>query len=332
MARRSPTLEGFRLIFVHPSLGFAEIAWRWSFWAAGWFVALLGCREYLQSLDVNGSDMFLLSTRQPVLVSKALRHIFAGSSLRVVESTLLLALAGAFAWVVLGSLGRSATLRAIVLALRESRGGKVLDRVRFRSMIALHALRMSLFLAALVGVIAAKLAASRVTSAANPSPGRAMLVFLTIALVVACIWLLLNWFLGLASIFVVAENCNTFSAVSAALDMCAERFGAIAAVGTWYGLAHFVVLSVASSVVIFPLAFASLLPAGVVLGGVLLVVLLYCAVVDFLYVGRLAAYVAIMELRQEEPASEPSEAMFFAPQALSGRIDPDELILSDLPV
>src|SRR5579863_7538075 len=144
MAQRSPTLEGFRLIFAHPSVGIAEIAWRWSFWAAGWFVALLGCREYLRSLDVNGSDMFLLGTRQPVLVSKALRHIFAGSSLRVIESTLLLAVAGAFAWVVLASFGRSATLRAIVLGLRDSSDGRVLDRVSFRSMIAIHVLRMSL--------------------------------------------------------------------------------------------------------------------------------------------------------------------------------------------
>ena len=39
-----------------------------------------------------------------------------------------------------------------------------------------------------------------------------------------------------------------------------------------------------------------LVPAGVVLGGVLLVTLLYFAVTDFLYMGRLAAYVAIVEM------------------------------------
>ena len=50
-----------------------------------------------------------------------------------------------------------------------------------------------------------------------------------------------------------------------------------------------VVFVVASSAVAFPLGFAEVLPGGMVFGGVLLVTLLYFAVVDFLYVGRLAA-------------------------------------------
>jgi hypothetical protein len=62
----------------------------------------------------------------------------------------------------------------------------------------------------------------------------------------------------------------------------------------------------------------------VVLGGVLLVTLLYFAVTDFLYVGRLAAYVAIVEL---PVPVEPPVTPVASPLATS--IDKDELILCD---
>jgi hypothetical protein len=89
-----------------------------------------------------------------------------------------------------------------------------------------------------------------------------------------------------------------------------------------------------TSVVAFPLGLAGVLPAGVVLGGVLLVTLLYLVVVDFLYVGRLAAYVAILELPESPVATEIGP--LFLPSAerqvpLGTSVDPDELILSDLP-
>ena len=55
-----------------------------------------------------------------------------------------------------------------------------------------------------------------------------------------------------------------------------------------------------------------------VLGGVLLVTLIYFAAVDFLYVGRLATYVFLLEPPEPEPAPSPQ------PQS-------DDDILSDIP-
>jgi hypothetical protein len=52
---------------------------------------------------------------------------------------------------------------------------------------------------------------------------------------------------------------------------------------------------VASSAAALPLGLAAVLPGGMVFGGLLLVTLLYFAAVDFLYVGRLAAYVFMIE-------------------------------------
>ena len=100
-------------------------------------------------------------------------------------------------------------------------------------------------------------------------------------------------------------------------------------------MAHVVVFVVASSVVAIPLAFSGVLPAGVILGGVLLVALLYFAIVDFLYVGRLAAYVAVLSFPEQSLVSQTVQSPLtdsgssLTPRSGSG-IDPDELILSDI--
>ncbi len=78
---RSPTLEGFRTIFRQPSLALAEIAWRWSFGAAGVVLLTLGFVEYLDTLPVSPEDVFLFRTRQPVLMGRALQHVRAGQRL-----------------------------------------------------------------------------------------------------------------------------------------------------------------------------------------------------------------------------------------------------------
>jgi hypothetical protein len=71
-----------------------------------------------------------------------------------------------------------------------------------------------------------------------------------------------------------------------------------------------------------------------VLGGMLLMLLLYFAAADFLYMGRLIALVAILEAPPlMELPSVPSSPQPALPngQDENGRIDQDELILSDQP-
>jgi hypothetical protein len=329
MVRHSPTLEGFRLMWSRPSLGLAEIAWRWSFWAAAWFLVLFAAREYFDSLRVGSADMALLQTRQPMLVSKAISHIFRGSSMRVAVSACLVFLALSAAWVIVAALGRAVSLREIFGHFRVGEA----PAISLRSLLGIHFLRATLLLAALVGFGTAMLAAGAVTSPSQPRPASAMIAFLAVTFIVVATWTVLNWILSLASIFVTARGCDTFTAIAAAVRMCGTRLGAVAAVSLWFGLAHMVAWFAASSVVAFPLGFASVLPAGIVLGGVLFVTLLYLAVVDYLYLGRLAAYIAILELSEAETVlvknvAEPP----LSPRAPSSRIDPDELILSDVPV
>jgi hypothetical protein len=339
MQQRSPTLEGFRTILRSPSFGFAEIAWRWSFGAAASVLLVFSFFEYLDTLPVSNTDLLLLRTRQPTLISRAVLDIFRGSSFRLFETIAVLALTLGFAWVIVASLGRAATLTALVARFREGDGASPQHEQngwRLLSLFALNFFRLGATLAAATGCLAAVLLGTVVSRPGDSSPGSALLITLTIVMLVWFAWSVVNWLLSLAAIFVVAHEQGTFGSIAAAVDFCQTRPGSIFAAGLWFGLAHITAFVVATSAIGFPLGFAAVLPAGVVLGGVLLVTVLYLAIADFLYAGRLAAYVAMVELPESTvvlsdsgipensgrpTAASPSEA----------RVDPAELILSDVP-
>jgi hypothetical protein len=341
MKQRSPTLEGFRAMLLRPTFGLAEIAWRWSFGSAACLLLVFAFVEYLRTLPVSGGDLVLLRTGQPALIARAVAHIFRGSALHVIVAGAVLSLSLAIAWIVVASLARAATIKALVAYFGEGDATtpavKERGTWRLRPLFGLNLFRAVATLTAVVGCLAAVLLARAATSAADPSPGSSVLIFLTVAILVWFVWSTLNWFLSLAAIFVVADGRDTFGAIAAAVDFCRTRAGAIFAAGTWFGLAHITVFVAAGFIFAFPLGFAAALPAGVVLGAVLLVTLLYLALSDFLYVGRLAAYVAILELPEafsapgastRPPDSSQHSALSIQPRA---GIDSDELILSDVP-
>lgn len=310
-------------MFRRPSLGLAEIAWRWSFGFAGGLLLAFSFLEYLDTLPVTSGDLLLLRSRHPFLISQAVVHIFRSSAPRVVVTTIVLALAMAVAWIGIAAVGRAATVKGLLDYFAE---GGIWGRReigwRLRSLVGLNFLRGGVTLAAGVGCLGALLVAGFASPKSDPSPGSVVLIFLTLLMLVWLAWSLVNWFLALAAIFVVGGGQDTFGAVAAAVDLCRTRSGSVFAAGTWFGLAHLAAFVVATSVVAFPLAFAGVLPAGVVLGGVLLVTMLYFAAVDFLYVGRLAAYVWIVKgpPTQSDEYSVPPEA----------KVDQDEPILSDV--
>lgn len=302
MKRRSPTLEGFQTIFRQPWLGLAEIAWRWSFGAAVVGVLAFALREYLATLPVTAGEMLLLRSRQPTLMLQAIARIFQGSAPRATAAFLVLTLSLTIGWIVLASLGRAATLKALFEHFRGSvppiSAGRALT-----SLLALNALRAVTMLAATVGLLGAALLAASASSPADSPPGVAVLVFWILFMLIGLACSMLNWYLSLAAVFAVRDRVSTFSALAAAIDLCRARPGSLAAAATWFGLAHTVVFMVASSAAAFPLGFAEALPGGMVFGGLLLVTLLYFAAVDFLFVGRLAAYVCLIEHLLPEPAN-----------------------------
>ena len=322
-------------MFRRPSFGLAEMAWRWSFGAAATVLLAFSFVEYLDTLPVSGGDRFLLNTRHPYLISRALAHILAGSGGRAAVATAVLGLGLGLLWILVASSGRAVTLKALLAYLWTKEPERDFP-FRLRSLLGLNFFRATAVVALVVGGVGALVLGGMVSSKKNPAPGSAFLVFLTVGILVCLGFAIVNWFLSLASVFVVTRDRDTFGAMAAAVDFFRDHLGAVLAASTWFGLAHLVAFSLATSVVAFPLGFAGILPAGVVLGGVLAVTLLYFAVADFLYIGRMGAYVWILDGPEIDPAPEippepPVGHGMHEPPAIE-IMDPNELILSDVPV
>ena len=322
MKRRSPTLEGFRILFRVPSLGCAEIAWRWSFGLAVTALVALSFREYLSTLPVTAAEMFMLQTRQPALILQAMSQIVHGSAPRALVALTVLFLSLTLGWIVLASLGRAATLKTICEYFQDKEQSKAAG-AKLGTLIGLNFLRAAALLAAVVSSIGAALVSGAASSKADPSPGTAMLIFWMLMLFVGLAWSIMNWLLSLASIFAVGGERNTLESLAAAVDLCHRRPGPVIAVATWFGIAHTIAFVIASTVVAFPLGFAELLPVGMVLGGVLLLMLMYFAVADFIYVGRMAAYLFLIQ-------NEGQESLELLP-GIQPLAPSDDDILSDIP-
>ncbi|HYM78364.1 MAG TPA: hypothetical protein VE377_20490 [Candidatus Dormibacteraeota bacterium] len=350
----SPTAEGFRAAFRRPALTLGEITWRWVVGATATLLFFFGLIEYLSTLPVTNGELLFLRTRQPYLVAQAILHILRGSLNRAVMSLLLAALMLGLLWIIAASLGRAATVAAMLEYFRErltklgSGAGIALDGEKdvasnvstespFRTLLRLNFLRVALTVAAIVGLLGAAILAGFASPDKHARPGLVFVLFLPLAGLVCVVWSGLNWLLSLAGMFAVRDRDDAVGAISSAVALCRERTAAVFAVSSWTGLAHLVAFVGATTVVSMPMGLAGLLPWRLVALAMLLVTLAYLAVADWLYMARLAGYVCIVEMPEALAAAIPpviappnNGSPVCAQPPLQTAIDRDEPILSDL--
>jgi hypothetical protein len=326
MSSFSPTAEGFRLIFRRTAIPFAEIAWRWTFATAAWVLGIYFLLEYMGSLPVTAVDRLLLGTQQPILISRAIERIFHGSAFRFTEAGIVVLIGLCVAWIVLASLGRAATLAALLEEFGIAPGS---NRRTLRSLFALNFLRVAVFLAAKVAGIGAILIASSFWASTHASIADASRLWFAIFLLVGILWAVLNWFLSTAAVFVAIEQQGSLSAIESCARLCVESTGRVLAVGIWFGLPHLGAFITAWGAVFTVLSTVGVWRMGPALVLEFLIIAAYCAVADFLYTGRLAAYIAIVRGPEIEPSRETSPDV---PESGLTDVDRDEVILSDVPL
>jgi len=351
MAPLSPTFAGFRAAFRRPALTFAEMAWRWSVGAAGIALLAFSFFEYLDSLQVTGTDAWLLRSRLPLLAGRAIAHILGGSFPRLTLAALTGALGLAGFWMLAASLGRLATVRSLLdyfsAALPEAVNSHVPGRDSagrpLRSLLGLNFLRAAVVLASLAAFQGAAMVAGFASPEADPRPGLAFLLFLPLAGMICCAAWGLNWLLSLAAVFAVRDGGDTLAALSGAITLCRERAGAVAAVSTWTGLAHLFAYSGATIMASLSLGFLRFVSVRLIVCWMFLLTLAYFAVADWLYMARLAGYVCIAEMPHALPAPSPMLPPYTPPATpapdaeiasgtpIQSTVDRDENILSDVP-
>jgi hypothetical protein len=336
----SPTAEGFRAAFRRPLLTFAEITWRWVVGATATVLFFFGLFEFLDTLPVANGELLLLRTRNPFLVSQAIGHILRGHLNRGLLSLILAALLLAVIWIVAASLGRIATVEALLDYFRARFAADTAHegendvtgnsaQGRFAVLLRLNFLRVAVALAGIVGLAGAAIVARSASTRPEPQTGMASLLFVAISGVVCLVGYELNWLLSLAAVFVVRDADDVIGAISSSVALCRRRPAALFAVGTWTGVAHLIAFAGASMVVSVPLALAGILPWRLIALGVVLLTLAYLAVADWLCTARLAGIVCIAEIPDAllvPPPPLPS------PTIPAATIDRDELILSDVPI
>jgi hypothetical protein len=240
---------------------------------------------------VNNIRVFLISSNIDML--RAIRHISPGSAFRFTEGVVILAIALAITWIVLGSFGRVATLKAL---LEES--AMPVEPVPLRRSVAslsvLNLLRVVVALAAVVSCAGAAGLSSSVWASTHISAADAARLWILLSFLACLAWLMLNWLLSTASLFAVMNQESALQAIASTVDFCQARAASIFVAGCWFGLAHCGVFIAASVVGLTVFGGIGALGLAPVLFLEILIALIYSIAANFLYAGRMAAYAAII--------------------------------------
>jgi len=298
MGSGSPTLYGLRTVLRTPALWLTEIAWRWTFKAAAALLVLLTAFEFLHDLRVSDSHLLLSPTRNRAVAANVLSGVLSGLS-RLPRAAIVLLAGLAMLWVFAYALGRGATLKTL----------RFPKPVSFFGILILGFLRLGVALASILGLLGAGLLVGALMgpqgeTLTSTTAAAIAATFLVLVVAVWLAWKILDWMLALAPVFVGSDGNDAISALGSALWLVSRRLGAYVKTTIWFGLFHFVALAGAILAFTFALALARPSP-GAATTGLAMIALLYFAVLDFLHISRLAAYVGVAE--DENEADPPPE-------------------------
>jgi hypothetical protein len=279
----NPITQGLRAVTRDPAIFLVEILWRWSF-------ALMAC------LLIVGVGLMLLGplhvghawdtawrSRDPQRMAQLLVTVLLILGMKAVIAALAIPVAIAFLWSIFSALGRFVTVRRL-------RAG--LTSMRFRSILALQFVRgfvswfcFVLFFGATFGEA---LIASR-----GPKPDLLLyyLMVMPSVVVISAFWLTVNWYLSLAAFFGHEEQ-SFRGALRQARQTIRQQRSDFAGTGFVFLLFRTIILMIAMAICGLASGMEGTAPQSYFV--LLMVVsLAYCAIADFLYMARMAAYLAL---------------------------------------
>ena len=301
---------GFRAVLRQPSVVLGEIAWRWAFGAAAWTLVIFALRRILAHVDVTQAELLIARCSGILLVADACARILAQVLPQLARECLVLAPAIAILWIAAATVGRTITLCALlstearepreeassnppIATLFRQNGAEEgwATRPHFSSLL-LNCLRAVFMFVAIIAFLGGLL----FTGLAFPSQNPALTVSigLLLAILVGFFWSLVNWFLALAPIWIVRDVRPVLKSVGDSLDLFRRSPSTYLGIASTIGLLRAAAL-LAAVITGFVAAQAS--PAAAVAGSVV-IALVYFAAADFLYIARLAAYIALDESSQ----------------------------------
>lgn len=297
MSKSHAVRSGFSAIFREPLVYVAELAWRWTYSIAAFLVVAYAVLLFLNSLPVSDRDAFGLSGIIPGLFLEALANIFRGSGPRMMRVAIMLLAGLGVLWFLAASVGRTATLTALLHT-----------PARLRPILRLHFLRLVVGTMAWIaygGALAVAARAARFESGEGYNPGEFYLIFLLLSMVISTAWSSASWYLSLGPIFSVRNGTGALDSLYDAAALVRRQPSQFSWVGILFGLTRAAVWFAGVFTLLLLLSAVSSAPAGISTLVLLLFLAAYSAVSNFIYLARMNAYLRILEFDEEERSRPP---------------------------
>jgi len=280
----NPITQGLRIVTRDPAIFLVEILWRWSFAVLACLLVVAIGLTLLGPLHIGNHWDTAWRSRDPQRMGQVVLAVLLLLGVKVIMTVAIaVPLAIAFLWSVLSALGRFVTLKRL-------RAG--LTSLRFRSILALQFLRSLVGWFSFILLFAATFGEALIASR-GPKPDLLLyyLMMLPSVILISAFWLTLNWYLSLAAIF-GREGQSFRGAFRQARHTVRLQRPDFAGTGFVFILFRTVALLIATAICGLTSGMAGSSPQGYFVL-LMIVSLAYFAVADFLYMARMAAYLAL---------------------------------------
>jgi hypothetical protein len=283
----NPITQGIRAVSRDPALFLVEILWRWSFAIVACLLIVSAGLILLGPLHVGNAWDSASRSRDPQKIGQLVLTILLILGMKAIIAAIAVPLAIALLWSIFSALGRLVTLKRL-------RAG--LTSLRFRSILALQILRGFVSWLSLALLVAAIFGEALIATH-GPKPDLLLyyLMMMPSVVLIAAFWLVLNWYLSLAAIF-GREEQSFLGAIRQARQTVRLQRSDFAGTGFVFLLMRVALLLVAVAICGLTSGMVGTSPQTYSI--LLMVVLLAClAAADFLYMSRMAAYLALAAAR-----------------------------------
>jgi hypothetical protein len=279
----NPINQGLHAVWRDPVIFLLEVLWRWSFALLAFLLLFAAGLMLFGSLPIADHWASAWHSRDPRRIGSLVLTILLILGIKAVVAAIVLPIMIALVWSVLSALGRSVTVRRLHAGLTP---------LRLRSILALQFLRAFVAWLAAVLLIAA-IVGEALIATRGPKPDLALYYLLVTpsVLVISVVWLILNWYLSLAVIF-GRQGQSFLGAFRLARQTVRRQRSDFAGTGFVFLLLRAVILLVALAICGLTSKMAGTSPQTY-FTLLMVVALVYCAVSDFLYMSRMAAYLAL---------------------------------------
>jgi hypothetical protein len=279
----NPITQGLHAVTRDPAIFLVEILWRWSFALLACLLVIAVGLMLLGPLHVAHAWDSAWRSRDPQRMAQLVFTILLLLGTKAIIAAIAVPIAIAFLWSLLSALGRFVTVKRL-------RAG--LTSLRFRSILALQLLRAFVGWFSLVLLFAATFGEALIASR-GPKPDLLLyyLMMLPSVILISVFWLTVNWYLSLATIF--GRDGQTFrGAFRQARQTVRLQRSDFAGTGFVFLLFRTAILLIAMVICGLTSGMVGSSPQSYFVL-LMIVSLAYFAIADFLYVARMAAYLAL---------------------------------------